>query len=176
MLDNTLVCDSAAHLGKLEKAFSAFNRLASDLQSSYQTLQQRVARLTSELEDARRASQNAAAEAQRTAERLRSVLATLPRGVVVVDDSGRIQEHNRIAAEILGSDLVGAACEAHAVECGAGWLAQLGFLPGVAPKVKRVTGVRLHRQRDVVERGEVEEQRRDLERARQAEHAALIGR
>jgi two-component system sensor histidine kinase FlrB len=109
MLEHTLVGDSAAHLGELEKAFSAFNRLSNELQSSYQTLQQRVARLTSQLEDARRASQSAAAEAQRTAQRLRSLLATLPGGVVVVDDGGRIQEHNRIAAEILGGELLGEA-------------------------------------------------------------------
>jgi len=107
MLDNTLVCDSAAHLSELEKAFSVFNRLSNELQSSYQTLQQRVAGLTGELEDARRATQDAAAESQRTAQRLRSLLATLPGGIVVVDDAGRIQEHNPIAAEILGGDLVG---------------------------------------------------------------------
>jgi len=107
MLDNTLVCDSAAHLSELEKAFSVFNRLSNELQSSYQTLQQRVTGLTGELEDARRATQDAAAESQRTAQRLRSLLATLPGGIVVVDDAGRIQEHNPIAAEILGGDLVG---------------------------------------------------------------------
>jgi two-component system sensor histidine kinase FlrB len=107
MLDHTLVCDSAAQLNELEKAFSAFNRLSNELQSSYQALQQRVARLTAELEDARRASQSAAVEAQRTAQRLRSLLATLPGGVVVVDDNGEIQEHNRIAAGILGCNLVG---------------------------------------------------------------------
>ena len=107
MLDNTSVCDSSGHLSELEKAFSVFNRLSNELQSSYQTLQQRVARLTNELEDARRASQNAAAEAERTAQRLRSLVATLPGGVVVVDDGGEIQEHNRVAADILGGDLVG---------------------------------------------------------------------
>ncbi|HUQ51737.1 MAG TPA: PAS domain-containing protein, partial [Gammaproteobacteria bacterium] len=107
MLDNTSVCDSAAHLLELEKAFGVFTRVSNELQSSYQALEQRVARLTAELEDARRASQSAAAEAERTAQRLRSLLATLPGGVVVVDDSGEIQEHNRIAADILGGDLVG---------------------------------------------------------------------
>ena len=107
MLDNTLVCDPSGHLSELEKAFGVFNRLSNELQSSYQTLQQRVARLTNELEDARRASQTAAAEAERTAQRLRSLVATLPGGVVVVDDAGEIQEHNRVAADILGGDLVG---------------------------------------------------------------------
>jgi two-component system sensor histidine kinase FlrB len=106
-MPDTTVCDSTAHLSELEKAFGVFNRLSNELQQSYQTLQQRVARLTNELEDARRASQAAAAEAQRTAQRLRSLVATLPGGVVVVNDAGEIQEHNRIAAEILGGPLVG---------------------------------------------------------------------
>ena len=106
MPDNSLVCDAEAPFGELEKAFMAFNRLSSELQGSYQALEQRVARLTSELEDARRARQDAATEAQRTAERLRSLLATLPGGVVVVDDAGRIREHNRVAEEILGAELL----------------------------------------------------------------------
>ena len=107
MLDQTLVRDSLAPLGELEKAFSVFNRLSSELQSSYQTLQQRVDRLTAELEDARRGRQHAAHEAQRTAERLRSLLGTLPAGVVVVDAAGLIHECNRAAEEILGADLPG---------------------------------------------------------------------
>ena len=106
MPDNSLVCDCGSAFGELEKAFTAFNRLSSELQGSYQALEQRVARLTSELEDARRARQDAATEAQRTAERLRSLLATLPGGVVVVDDAGRIREHNRVAEEILGAELL----------------------------------------------------------------------
>lgn len=106
MPDISLVCTAEAPFGELEKAFTAFNRLSSELQGSYQALEQRVARLTSELEDARRARQDATTEAQRTAERLRSLLATLPGGVVVVDDAGRIREHNRVAEEILGAELL----------------------------------------------------------------------
>ncbi len=106
MPDNSFVCSAEAPFGELEKAFTAFNRLSSELQGSYQALEQRVVRLTSELEVARRARQDAATEAQRTAERLRSLLATLPGGVVVVDDSGRIREHNRVAEEILGAELL----------------------------------------------------------------------
>jgi two-component system sensor histidine kinase FlrB len=107
MQDHLSVCDSAAVHRELEKAFGVFNRLSGELQSSYQALEQRAARLASELEEARRARQDAAGEAERTAQRLRSLLATLPGGVVVVDDGGRIQETNRVAAEILGGELVG---------------------------------------------------------------------
>jgi two-component system sensor histidine kinase FlrB len=107
MLQQTLSCDPAASLHELEKAFGVFNRLSNELQSSYEALQQRVAALTKELEDVRCAREHAAHEAERTAERLRSLLATLPAGVVVVDNAGRIQEHNRAAAEILGAGLAG---------------------------------------------------------------------
>jgi len=107
MLDHTSPGDPSASLHELEQAFGAFNRLSNELKSSYEALQRRVGRLTKELEDARRARQHAADDAERTAERLQSLLATLPAGVVVVDDGGRIQEHNRAAEEILGPKLVG---------------------------------------------------------------------
>jgi two-component system sensor histidine kinase FlrB len=107
MQEQLSVCDSAAVHRELEKAFGVFNRLSSELQSSYQLLERRAARLAAELEDARRARQDAASEAERTAQRLSSLLATLPGGVVVVDDAGRIQEVNRVAADILGGELVG---------------------------------------------------------------------
>jgi len=107
MLDQTLSCDPAASLHELEKAFGVFNRLSNELQSSYESLQRRVAALTTELEDARRAREQAAHEAQRTTERLKSLLATLPAGVVVVVNGGRIQEHNQAAEEILGTGLAG---------------------------------------------------------------------
>lgn len=95
--------------GELERAFRTFNQLSSELQSTYQALQQRVAALTAELEEARRAREHAANEAERTAERLRSLLATLPAGVVVVDEAGHIQETNCAAEEILGAGLTGQA-------------------------------------------------------------------
>src|SRR5499427_9564101 len=76
-------------------------------QTERRALEQRVAKLSSELEDARRARERAAATAERTAERLRSLLGTLPAGVVVVDENGCIQETNRIAQEILGGEVAG---------------------------------------------------------------------
>lgn len=107
MQDHIALCDSTARLGELEKAFGVFNRLSNELQDAYRVLEQRVARLSSELEEARRAREAAASEALRTAERLRSLLATLPGGVVVIDDSGVIQEMNRVAADLLGGERSG---------------------------------------------------------------------
>lgn len=97
---------------ELERAFQAFNQLSSELQSTYLALQQRVAAMTVELADARAARERAANRAERTAERLRSVLATLPAGVVVVDESGSIQEINRAAETILGGEVTGRAWQA----------------------------------------------------------------
>jgi two-component system sensor histidine kinase FlrB len=107
MLEDTVACEPTLRLTELENAFGVFNRLSHELQSSYRTLEQRVAGLTAELEDARRAREHAARDAERTAERLRSLIATLPAGIVVVDEAGLIQEHNEAAATILGADLVG---------------------------------------------------------------------
>ena len=55
-------------------------------------------------------------------------------------------------------------------------VAQLSFPAGVAPEAKRVTGMGLHGERHVVERGEIEEQGGDLERAGEAKLTAAIDR
>ena len=55
-------------------------------------------------------------------------------------------------------------------------LAQMAFLAGIAPEPERVSVMGLGRQRDVVERAEVGQQRGDLERSRQPERAAPPGR
>jgi two-component system sensor histidine kinase FlrB len=132
MADNSLAIESAP-LGELEKAFSVFNKLSAELQSSYQVLQQRAAALTTELEDARCARERATHEAERTAERLRSLLGTLPAGVIVVDEAGLIQEYNRAAEDLLGPGLAGApwqdvarAMLEHPLSAGGDWLTRAG--------------------------------------------------
>ncbi len=66
--------------------------------------------------------------------------------------------------------LIGARAEADAGKRRARRLAQLRVGTGVAPETERVPGMRLHGERHVVEHAEIEKQRRDLERAREAEH------
>lgn len=104
----------SASFTELERAFRTFNQLSGELQQSYLALQQRVAALTAELEEARRAREQAASHAERTAERLQSLLATLPAGVVVVDESGVIQETNDTAEAIFGTPLAGRTWQAAA--------------------------------------------------------------
>lgn len=122
-----------AERGELERAFRTFTQLSNELQHTYQALQERVGALTAELEEARRAREHATHAAERTAERLRSLLATLPAGVVVVDEAGLIQECNRAAEEILGAGLAGQAWAAVArnvlsnpLAAGGDWLTRDG--------------------------------------------------
>src|SRR5450759_820869 len=71
---------------------------------------------------------------------------------------------------------LGAPIQADAGKQRACRLAQLRLAPGIAPEIKRMAGMRLHRQRHIVEYAEIEKQGRDLERARQPERAAAIHR
>ena len=75
-----------------------------------------------------------------------------------------------------GDRHVGAAAEPDARERGLRGLAQRRLRARVAPEAEGVAGMRLHRERHVVERGEVGKQRGDLERAREPELAAAPGR
>lgn len=156
--DNSLAMEPMAPLGELEKAFGVFNRLSAELQSSYQVLQQRAAALTSELEEARRARERAAYEAERTAERLRSLIGTLPAGVIVVDEAGLIQECNPTAEELLGSGLSGkpwqnvarAALE-HPLTAGGDWLTRTGRRVSLAASVLPQESTRIILLTDVTE-------------------------
>ena len=56
-----------------------------------------------------------------------------------------------------GDAHVGARAEPDARERGARRLAQVVVAPRVAPEAERVAGMRLHRERDIVERGEIAE-------------------
>ena len=80
------------------------------------------------------------------------------------------QQHARLGGErhgeleltcspwlMLGDDHVGAGGKPDARERGARRLAQRALLARVAPEVEGVAGMRLHRQRHVVERGEIAE-------------------
>src|SRR5258705_2370167 len=75
-----------------------------------------------------------------------------------------------------GDEDVGAMPKPDPVQGGQRGLAEVAFLSGIAPEIERVTIMRLRRQRDVVDRGEVEQQRSDLKRARQPERTAAIRR
>ena len=158
MAHDSSALEPAAPLGELEKAFGVFNRLSAELQSSYQVLQQRAAALTTELEDARSARERAANDAERTAERLQSLLGTLPAGVIVVDEAGLIQEYNRAAEELLGSGLTGMpwqnvarAMLEHPLSAGGDWLTRTGRRVSLATSLLPQQSARIILLTDVTE-------------------------
>src|SRR6516162_1997269 len=90
-------------------------------------------------------------------------------------DPGR-HPRRALAVAQLGDDDVGPAGESYARERCTSGRAQLALAARVAPEAKGVTGMGLHGERHVVEDGEIEEQRGDLERAGKTELAAAVGR
>ncbi len=91
----------------LEQAFSAFNRMSVQLESSYRDLELKVSTLTEELAAARSERLQQLAEKERLADRLERLLELLPGGVLVLDGQGRISQTNPLAEALLQPDLCG---------------------------------------------------------------------
>ncbi len=89
----------------LQEAFTTFNQLSEQLVGSYHDLQERVELLNAELSTARDERIKELTEKERLASRLSALLNALPGGVIVLDSSGVIQEHNPAAADLLGEPL-----------------------------------------------------------------------
>ena len=96
-----------AQAQELQDAFGAFNQLSAQLSQSYQQLEVRVAGLTEALETEQDERIKELTEKERVASRLESLLHALPGGVVVIDDEGKVQEHNPAAELLLGQPLLG---------------------------------------------------------------------
>lgn len=92
---------------ELQDAFGAFNQLSEQLTESYQQLEVRVSGLTAALETEQSERIKELTEKERVASRLASLLHALPGGVVVIDDEGKVQEHNPAAELLLGQPLLG---------------------------------------------------------------------
>jgi len=92
---------------ELQDAFGAFNQLSAQLTESYQQLEVRVAGLTTALETEQDERLKELTEKERVASRLASLLHALPGGVVVIDEEGKVQEHNPAAELLLGQPLLG---------------------------------------------------------------------
>ena len=82
----------------LEQAFVEFNRFSEQLTGAYELLQGQVARLKEELAQARSERLLYLTEKEQLAMRLRTLLDTLPGAVVVIDEDGRVQDTNPVAA------------------------------------------------------------------------------
>lgn len=96
----------------LADAFEAFNQMSLQLEQSYRELEQRAAQLTAELAAARSERVQQLAEKERLAERLTTLLETLPAGVLVLDGVEQVREFNQRALDQLGEPLRGETWDA----------------------------------------------------------------
>ncbi len=92
---------------RLADAFEVFNSLSLQLSASYKDLEQQVARLSQELAEAHSERVHQWMEKERLAQRLESLLDTLPAGIIVLDDKGCIRQSNPLAREMLGDAIDG---------------------------------------------------------------------
>ncbi len=92
---------------ELEQAFSLFNLASEQLAATYAGLQNQVASLTRELAIANGELNRQFLEKEALSQRLAALLAALPAGVVVVDESAHVIEANLAAQDMLGSRLLG---------------------------------------------------------------------
>ncbi len=91
----------------LAEAFAAFNQHSLQLDQSYRELEQRVTQLNAELAAARSERLQQLAEKEALADRLQTLIETLPAGVLVLDAVERVSECNRVAIDQLGGPLLG---------------------------------------------------------------------
>ena len=92
---------------QLTDAFRIFNELSQSLSLSYQGLEDKVAKLHSELAFAHSERLKMLEEKEKLASRLEKILAALPAGVIVLDMRGKILDYNAVAANFLGEPLIG---------------------------------------------------------------------
>jgi two-component system sensor histidine kinase FlrB len=98
---------SSRQIEGLEESFQTFNQLTESLEHTYTRLEDRVAKLhvkLAEVEEQRQAEND---EFDRAADRFNTILNALPAGVVVLDGSGRVQDCNPAAIDLLGGPLRG---------------------------------------------------------------------
>ncbi|BCD98316.1 sensor histidine kinase [Marinagarivorans cellulosilyticus] len=93
---------------QLSDAFEFFNSTSTQLGRSYQLLEERVARLTQELDEVSAEKQEANEEKAQLAQRLQKLLDLLPGGIIVIDARGCIVQSNPAAQKMLDNKLDGA--------------------------------------------------------------------
>jgi len=99
---------------QLKSVMSELNRLSETFAHSYQTLESQVEKLNGQLQNEAEEKQTALEEKQQLliekaslTDRLQSLLAIMPAGVVVIDGNGRVKDCNAVAVDILGRPLLG---------------------------------------------------------------------
>lgn len=103
----TLSLQNAQKAERLTDAFRLFNQLSQNLSSSYQSLEEQIARLNQELAAARSERLATLLEKEKIANRLQQILAALPAAVIVLNADGMIVDCNNHAIDFLGEPLIG---------------------------------------------------------------------
>jgi len=91
----------------LEEAFRSLAEVSHQLDASYRDLESRVARLNEELAASRSARLDELAEKERLLERLASLMAMLPGGVLLIDERQQVRDANPEAVALFGEPLLG---------------------------------------------------------------------
>jgi len=100
---------AAADEGERANVLESLERVSRELDASYRDLEGRVARLNQELSLARSARIAELAEKEKLLERMATLMAVLPGGVLLVDGAGLVRDANPAAEELLGESLLGEA-------------------------------------------------------------------
>jgi two-component system sensor histidine kinase FlrB len=100
---------AAADEGERANVLESLERVSRELDASYRDLEGRVARLNQELSLARSARIAELAEKEKLLERMATLMAVLPGGVLLVDAAGLVRDANPAAEELLGGPLLGEA-------------------------------------------------------------------
>ncbi|MEQ8265461.1 ATP-binding protein [Pseudohaliea sp.] len=100
---------AAADEGERANVLESLERVSRELDASYRDLEGRVARLNQELSLARSARIAELAEKEKLLERMATLMAVLPGGVLLVDGAGLVRDANPAAEELLGGPLLGEA-------------------------------------------------------------------
>ncbi|WP_097460320.1 sensor histidine kinase [Mangrovitalea sediminis] len=91
----------------VDQALELFNRMSRQITDSYRTLESRVNQLSGELSAEAQQRRQELEEKECLADRLSTLLAALPAGVVVLDSQGVITQCNPAAIDLLGEPLEG---------------------------------------------------------------------
>ena len=89
-------------ISQLEEVFATFNKVSSDLGSSYKELESRVAILNDELITTKSARLKELTAKEQLASKLSTLMYALPGGIITLDADGIVQDENPAAVQILG--------------------------------------------------------------------------
>ena len=98
---------TSSRLEGLEESFQTFNELSQSLETTYHSLEDRMAELYSQFLQVQQDDAHSPGETHDRLRLLSNVIKVLPAGVIVLDPTGRVQECNLASEALLGRPLRG---------------------------------------------------------------------